>query len=51
LGTMVAHNAAILRPDIFRAVIRLSVPSGARTEGVLRPTDAMRKRAPAGQQF
>jgi pimeloyl-ACP methyl ester carboxylesterase len=30
LGAMVAHNGAILRPDMFRAVILLSVPYGAR---------------------
>jgi pimeloyl-ACP methyl ester carboxylesterase len=51
LGAMVAHNAAILRPDMFRAVILLSVPYGARTEGAVKPTEAMRRRAPAGQQF
>jgi pimeloyl-ACP methyl ester carboxylesterase len=51
LGAMVADNAAILRPDIFRAVILLSVPYGARTEGALRPTEAMCRRVPAGQQF
>ena len=32
LGAMVAHNAAILRPDMFRAVILLSV----RTEHALK---------------
>jgi len=37
LGAMVAQNAAILRPDIFRAVILLSVPYGARTEGAVKP--------------
>ena len=36
---------------MFRAVILLSVPYGARTEGAVKPTEAMRKRAPAGQQF
>ncbi|MGA8212538.1 MAG: alpha/beta fold hydrolase [Candidatus Sulfotelmatobacter sp.] len=35
LGAMVAHNAAILRPDMFRAVILFSVPYGARTEGAV----------------
>src|SRR5205823_6147295 len=50
-GAPVAYNAAILRPDMFRAVILLSVPYGARTEGAVKPTEAMRKRAPAGQQF
>lgn len=51
LGAMVAHNAAILRPDMFRAVILFSVPYGARTEGAVKPTEAMRKRSPEGQQF
>ncbi|MGA2118478.1 MAG: alpha/beta hydrolase [Bryobacteraceae bacterium] len=51
LGAMVAHNAAILRPDMFRAVILLSVPYGARTEGAVKPTEAMRRRAPTEQQF
>ena len=49
LGAMVAHNAAILRPDMFRAVILLSVPYGVRTEGAVKPTEAMRRRIPAGQ--
>jgi pimeloyl-ACP methyl ester carboxylesterase len=51
LGALVAQNAAILRPDIFRAVILLSVPYGSRTEGAVKPTEAIRKRAPEGQQF
>jgi pimeloyl-ACP methyl ester carboxylesterase len=51
LGAMVAHNAAVLRPDMFRAVILLSVPYGARTEGAVKPTEAMRRRSPEGQQF
>jgi pimeloyl-ACP methyl ester carboxylesterase len=51
LGAMVAHNAAILRPDMFRAVILLSVPYGERTEDAVKPTEGMRKRAPAEQQF
>ena len=45
LGAMVAHNAAILRPDRFRAVILLSVPYGA--PGAVKPTEAMRRRIPA----
>lgn len=44
LGAMVAHNVAILRPDLFRAVILLSVPYGARTEGAVKPTEGMRRR-------
>ena len=47
LGAMVAHNAGILRPDMFRAVILLSVPYGARTQGAVKPTEAMRRRIPA----
>jgi hypothetical protein len=48
---MVAHNAGILRPDMFRTVILSSVPYGSRTEGAVKPTDAMRRRVPLGQQF
>ena len=51
LGAMVAHNAAILRPDMFRAVVLLSFPYGARTDGAVKPTEAMRRRIPPGQQF
>jgi hypothetical protein len=47
---MVAHNAGISRPDMFRAVILLSVPYGSPT-GVVKPTDAMCRRVPLGQQF
>jgi 3',5'-cyclic AMP phosphodiesterase CpdA len=36
---------------MFRAVILLSVPYGARTEGAVKPTEAMRRRAPTEQQF
>ena len=36
---------------MFRAVILLSVPYGMRTESAVKPTEAMRKRAPAEQQF
>jgi hypothetical protein len=43
------NNAAISRPDMFRAVILLSVPYGARTQGAVKPTEAMRRRIPAGQ--
>jgi pimeloyl-ACP methyl ester carboxylesterase len=50
-GAPVAYNAANLRPDMFRAVILLSVPFGVRGEGGVKPTDGMRNRAPAGQQF
>jgi pimeloyl-ACP methyl ester carboxylesterase len=50
-GAPVAYNAANLRPDMFRAVILLSVPYGVRGEGGVKPTEGMRSRAPAGQQF
>jgi pimeloyl-ACP methyl ester carboxylesterase len=50
-GSPVAYNSAILRPDIFRAVILLSVPYWSRGETGVRPTEGMRRRAPAGQQF
>ena len=36
---------------MFRAVILLSVPYGMRTEGAVKPTEAMRRRVPAEQQF
>jgi len=45
-GAPVAWNAAILRPDIFRAIALLSVPYLPR--GSVRPTDAMK--AVAGDQ-
>jgi pimeloyl-ACP methyl ester carboxylesterase len=50
-GAPVAYNAANLRSDMFRAVILLSVPYGVRAEGGVKPTEGMRSRAPAGQQF
>jgi pimeloyl-ACP methyl ester carboxylesterase len=40
-GAPVAWNAALLRPDRFRAVAALSVPYSPR--GSMRPTDALRK--------
>jgi pimeloyl-ACP methyl ester carboxylesterase len=51
-GAQAAHNAANLRPDVFRAVILLSgVPYRVRGEGDVKPTEAMRRGVPAGQQF
>src|ERR1700687_3823801 len=47
-GAPVAFNTAILRPDIIRAVILLSVPFAARAEGGVKPTERMRLRMPAG---
>jgi pimeloyl-ACP methyl ester carboxylesterase len=50
-GAPAAYKAANLRPDVFRAVILLSVPYLVRGEGNVKPTEAMRRRVPAGQQF
>lgn len=50
-GAPAAYNAANLRPDVFRAVILLSVPYLVRGEGNVKPTEAMRRRVPTGQQF
>lgn len=41
-GGPVAWNAALLRPDVFHAVVGLSVPFGPRVPGAIRPTDMMR---------
>jgi pimeloyl-ACP methyl ester carboxylesterase len=46
-GAPVAWNAALMRPDRFRAVAALSVPYTPR--GSIRPTDAMK--AMAGENF
>jgi pimeloyl-ACP methyl ester carboxylesterase len=50
-GAPAAYNAAILRPDMFNAVVLLSVPYSVRGEGGLKPTEGMRRRAPEGKQF
>ncbi|MEO8027105.1 MAG: alpha/beta hydrolase [Bryobacteraceae bacterium] len=50
-GAPVASNAAVLRPDIFRAVVLLSVPYGTRGEGGVKPTEGMKARMPPGLQF
>jgi len=50
-GAPVAYNAANMRPDMFRAVILLSVPFSVRGEGGVRPTEGMKSRVPVGQQF
>jgi pimeloyl-ACP methyl ester carboxylesterase len=50
-GAPVAYNAANLRPDMFRAVVLLSVPFSVRGEGGVKPTEGMRLRVPAGMQF
>ncbi|MCC7366649.1 MAG: alpha/beta hydrolase [Dehalococcoidia bacterium] len=46
-GAPVAWNSALMRPDIFRAVIGLSVPYTPR--GSIRPTDGMKMMA--GENF
>jgi pimeloyl-ACP methyl ester carboxylesterase len=44
-GAPVAWHAALLRPDIFHALILLSVPYAGRSWGGIRPTEAMKKMA------
>ncbi len=48
-GSPAAWNAAILRPDMFRAVILLSVPYIIR--GPVNPAEGVRRSIPPGQQF
>jgi pimeloyl-ACP methyl ester carboxylesterase len=50
-GAPATYNAANLRPDIFRAVVLLSVPFSPRGEGGVKPTEGMRRRVPPGKQF
>jgi pimeloyl-ACP methyl ester carboxylesterase len=50
-GASAAANCALLRPDIFRAVVQLSVPYSVRTEGAIKPSEANRRRVPQGTQF
>jgi pimeloyl-ACP methyl ester carboxylesterase len=51
-GAPVAYNTAILRPDLVRAVVLLSVPFGVKTEqGTVKPSEATRRRIPAGAVF
>ena len=50
-GSPVATNTAILRPDLVRGVVMLSVPFGARGEGGVKPTEGMKRRIPEGMQF
>ena len=50
-GAPVAYNSANMRPDMFRAVILLSVPFGVRGEGGVKPTEGMKRGMPPGQQF
>jgi len=44
-GSPVAWNCALLRPDIFHALILLSVPYSPRPWGSIRPTEAMKNMA------
>jgi pimeloyl-ACP methyl ester carboxylesterase len=49
-GAHVAWNCALLRPDLFRAVVLLSVPYVQRSWEDIRPTEAM-KRMAGDKQF
>jgi pimeloyl-ACP methyl ester carboxylesterase len=44
-GAPVAWHSALLRPDIFHALILLSVPYAGRSWSSIRPTEAMKKMA------
>ena len=50
-GAPVAYNCALLRPDIFQALILLSVPYSPRSWGSVRPTEAMKKMAGDNQFY
>ncbi len=50
-GAPVAYNTAILRPDLVRAVVLLSVPYGVRGPGGIKPTEGMKRRVPPGMVF
>jgi pimeloyl-ACP methyl ester carboxylesterase len=50
-GASTAANCAILRPDVFRAVMLLSVPYSVRAKDALKPSETNRRRAPPGMQF
>ena len=51
-GAPVAYNTAILRPDLVRAVVLLSVPCGVKTEqGAVKPSEGTRRRMPPGMIF
>lgn len=45
LGAPVAWVCALLRPDIFRAVVLMSVPYRQRSWADIRPTEAMKQMA------
>lgn len=50
-GAPVAYNCALLRPDIFHALILLSVPYSPRSWGSTRPTEAMKNMAGDNQFY
>jgi pimeloyl-ACP methyl ester carboxylesterase len=50
-GAPVAYNCALLRPDIFHALILLSVPYSPRSWGSIRPTEAMKNMAGDNQFY
>jgi len=51
IGASTAAISALLRPDMFRAVVQLSVPYSVRVKDAPRPSEANRRRAPVGSQF
>jgi pimeloyl-ACP methyl ester carboxylesterase len=50
-GATTAYNSALLRPDIFRAVVLVNIPFSVRTADAVKPSEANRRRAPAGQVY
>src|SRR5262249_13961089 len=50
-GSSAAPNCALLRPDLFRAVVQLSVPYSVRGADAVKPSEANRRRVPQGKQF
>lgn len=50
-GAPAAYTAANLRPDMFRAVVLLSVPFSVRQPGGLKPTEGMKRMMPPGKVF
>jgi pimeloyl-ACP methyl ester carboxylesterase len=50
-GAVVAWHAALLRPDMFRGVVLLSVPYSPRQAGNVSPLDAVKSVTPKGKVF
>jgi pimeloyl-ACP methyl ester carboxylesterase len=50
-GAVVARYCALLRPDIFRAIVLLSVPYKPRVWTSIRPTEALKRMVGENQQF